>query len=241
MPELRIGCSGFHYQDWKGSFYPSDLAPKKWFEYYYQVFNTVELNVTFYRLPYSRTFENWYNKTPPEFAFSIKGSRFVTHIKRLLDPALPLESFFNSALQLKEKLKVVLWQFPPGFTVNRERLSNFLGLLYQYPNRNALEFRHKSWITDDVVALCKNFNVGLCMADWPKYIDELPVTADFVYIRRHGKEGSYATSYSIDELRNDARRISNYLNAGKDVFIYFNNDYYGYAPKNARQLEELLK
>lgn len=241
MPELRIGCSGFHYQDWKGSFYPPDLTPRKWFEYYYQVFNTVELNVTFYRLPHSRTFEKWYNKTPPEFAFSIKGSRFITHIKRLLEPASPLELFFNSALQLKEKLKVVLWQFPPGFTFNRERLSNFLELLNHYPNRNALEFRHESWITEDVVTLCKNFNVSLCMADWPEFINELPVTADFVYIRRHGKEGSYATSYSMDELKKDARWISNYLNAGKDVFIYFNNDYHGYAPKNAMQLGELLK
>lgn len=241
MPELRIGCSGFNYPHWEGDFYPFDLPQKEWLQYYSKVFNTVELNVTFYRLPLSRTFEKWYRETPSHFVFSLKGSRFITHIKRLLEPAEPLELFFTRALNLKEKLKVVLWQFSPAFKINIDRLENFLRLLKKYPVRSTLEFRHESWITEEVVNLCKMHNVSLCMADWPGFIDDLAVTSDFVYIRRHGEGGSYATCYSKDALRKDAKRIRDYLEDGKDVFIYFNNDYNAYAPQNAQELMKMLE
>lgn len=241
MPELRIGCSGFNYSDWKEIFYPPDLPQRKWFEYYYKIFNTVELNVTFYRLPIAKTFDKWHNETPDDFVFSLKGSRFITHIKRLVEPKEPLELFFERALRLKEKLKVVLWQFSPGFKIDIERLQNFMKLLKKYPVKNTLEFRHESWITDEVVNLCKEYNVSLCMADWPEFIDDLPVTSDFVYIRRHGEGGSYATCYPKAELKKDAKRIKNYLKNEKDVFIYFNNDYHGYAPRNAKELIGMVK
>ncbi|MDA8214129.1 MAG: DUF72 domain-containing protein [Nitrospiraceae bacterium] len=241
MPEIRIGCSGFNYRHWRGNFYPEDLPQRKWFEYYCTVFNTVELNVTFYRLPLPKTFDKWHNETPDDFVFSLKGSRFITHIKRLVEPKEPLELFFERALRLKEKLKVVLWQFSPGFKIEIERLENFLKLLKKYPVRNTLEFRHESWITDDVIDLCKEDDVSLCMADWPEFVDDLPVTSDFVYIRRHGEGGSYATCYSKAELRRDAKRIKSYLKDKKDIFIYFNNDYHGYAPKNAKELREMVK
>jgi uncharacterized protein YecE (DUF72 family) len=241
MPEIRIGCSGFNYWDWKENFYPPDLPRRKWFEYYCTVFNTVELNVTFYRLPLAKTFDKWYKETPDDFAFSLKGSRFITHIKRLIDPEQPLELFFERALRLKEKLKVVLWQFSPGFKVDIERLQNFLKLLKKYRVRNTFEFRHESWMTDEVINLCKEHGVSLCMADWPEFIDDLPVTSDFVYIRRHGEGGSYATCYSMAELKLDAKRIKNYLKDKKDIFIYFNNDYHGYAPRNASELMEMVK
>lgn len=241
MPELKIGCSGFHYWGWKGNFYPPDLPQKKWLDFYCKIFNTVELNVTFYRLPLASTFSKWHNETPSDFVFSIKGSRFITHIKRLLDPQEPLEIFFERALNLKEKLRVVLWQFSPSFKINIERLKFFLKLLKKYPVKNTLEFRHESWITEEVIDLCRKHNISLCTADWPEFIDELPVTSDFVYIRRHGKGGSYATCYSKAELKKDAKRIRNYLKNDKDVFIYFNNDAFGYAPKNAKELMEMLK
>ena len=241
MPELKIGCSGFNYGGWKGNFYPSDLPQKKWLDFYCKIFNTVELNVTFYRLPLASTFSKWHNETPSDFVFSIKGSRFITHIKRLLDPQVPLEIFFERALNLKEKLRVVLWQFSPSFKINIERLKFFLKLLKKYPVKNTLEFRHESWITEEVINLCRKHNISLCTADWPEFIDELPVTSDFVYIRRHGKGGSYATCYSKAELKKDAKKIKNYLKDNKDVFIYFNNDAYGYAPKNAKELMEMLK
>jgi uncharacterized protein YecE (DUF72 family) len=240
MPELRIGCSGFHYREWKGDFYPEDLPQKRWLAYYCTVFKTVELNVTFYRLPPVKTFEKWYAETPPDFVFSLKGSRFITHIKRLLDPEEPLDLFFERALRLNEKLKVVLWQLSPGFKVNLERLSRFLKLLGNYPVRNTLEFRNESWMTEKTVDLCKDSKVGLCMADWPAFLNDLPVTSDFVYIRRHGEGGNYATNYATTALKKDARRIKNYVKNGKDVFIYFNNDFRGYAPRNARELTEML-
>ena len=241
MPELKIGCSGFNYGGWKGNFYPPDLPQKKWLGFYCKIFNTVELNVTFYRLPLASTFSKWHNETPSDFVFSIKGSRFISHIKRLLDPQEPLEIFFERALNLKEKLRVVLWQFSPSFKINIERLKFFLKLLKKYPVKNTLEFRHESWITEEVIDLCRKHNISLCTADWPEFIDELPVTSDFVYTRRHGKGGSYATCYSKAELKKDAKKIKNYLKDNKDVFIYFNNDAYGYAPKNAKELMEMLK
>lgn len=241
MPELKIGCSGFNYGGWKGNFYPPDLPQKKWLDFYCKIFNTVELNVTFYRLPLASTFSKWHNETPSDFVFSIKGSRFITHIKRLSDPQEPLEIFSERALNLKEKLRVVLWQFSPSFKINIERLKFFLKLLKKYPVKNTLEFRHESWITEEVIDLCRKHNISLCTADWPEFIDELPVTSDFVYTRRHGKGGSYATCYSKAELKKDAKKIKNYLKDNKDVFIYFNNDAYGYAPKNAKELMEMLK
>ncbi len=240
MLGVRIGCSGFNYPHWKGIFYPQGLPQNKWFQYYCTVFSTVELNVTFYRLPLPATFDKWYQETPPDFEFSLKGSRFITHIKKLLDPAEPLSLFFKSALQLKEKLKVVLWQFPPQFKINAARLIGFMRLLRDYPVRNTLEFRHESWITEDVINICKEHAVSLCMADWPEFIDDLPVTSDFIYIRRHGEGGGYDTCYSKAALKKDAKRINSYLKEGRDVFLYFNNDALGYAPQNAQELMELL-
>lgn len=240
MADVRIGCSGFNYYGWKGNFYPVDLPQDKWLDYYAKTFNTVELNVTFYRLPLARIFDKWHKETPLDFVFSLKGSRFITHIKRLLEPEDPLNLFFQRASGLKEKLKVVLWQFSPGFKIELQRLRNFLELLKPYNIRNAFEFRNESWITKETFDLCKQYNVSLCMADWPEFIDDIAVTSDFVYIRRHGKGGSYATLYSRAELKRDAKRIRNYLKDGKDVFIYFNNDYHGYAPRNALELKEML-
>ena len=240
MPELRIGCSGFTYNDWAGAFYPEKLPRAKWFEHYCSLFSTVELNVTFYRLPRPSTFDTWYRESPPDFGFSLKGSRFITHVKKLVDPQESIARFFDGALRLKDKLKVVLWQFPPGFEINRDRLTIFLALLKNYTTRHTLEFRHESWIATPVIELCREQNVGLCMADWPAFADDLPVTSDFVYIRRHGKGGNYASCYSPGDLKKDASRIERYLRDRKDVFMYFNNDFRGYAPRNARELMAFL-
>ena len=240
MPEIRIGCSGFNYPDWKGRFYPEGLPQRRWLQHYCTVFSTVELNVTFYRRPLPSTFDKWHQETPDNFVFSLKGSRFITHVKRLIDPEAPLDRFFEGALRLKEKLSVVLWQFPPKFNLDRERLSRFLRLLRKYPVRHTLEFRNESWIVQDILDMCRDNGISLCMADWPEFIDDLPVTADFVYIRRHGEAGRYDSCYSKADLKRDAQRIRRYLGTGKDVFIYFNNDAFGYAPQNARELLEML-
>ena len=241
MPELAIGCSGFSYNHWRGNFYPDHLPQKHWFAHYCSVFATVELNVTFYRLPKPETFESWQRETPPAFVFAIKGSRFITHIKRLNEPEEAVERYFDAALKLEEKLKVVLWQLPPGFSRDLQRLARFLEVLAKYPVRHTVEFRNESWLTEDVFSLCRAHNTALCMADWPPFLTQLPDTADFVYIRRHGHTGDNTGRYSSEELAGDARRLEGYLGGGRDVFIYFNNDIGGYAPQNALELREMLK
>jgi len=240
MAKVLVGCSGFSYKDWKGTFYPAELPGRKWLSHYSEIFRTVELNVTFYRLPKTEIFAKWYGETPAEFSFALKGSRLITHLKRLKDVEGLLEEFFARAFALREKLAAVLWQFPSSFPIDTERLERFLALLDRYPVWNALEFRNNSWVREGVIRMCRNRGVALCMADWPPFLRDLPVTAGFVYLRRHGEEGNYASSYSREALLEDARRIKIYLNDGVDVFMYFNNDARGYAPNNAKELMGLL-
>lgn len=233
-PDLRIGCSGFNYPHWRGPFYPEHLSQRRWFSHYFSVFSCVELNVTFYRLLPARTFEKWHDETPENFVFAVKGSRYITHVKWLVDPEEPLRRFFDGALALREKLAAVLWQLPPHFSLNLERLDNFLRCCRNYPVRHVLEFRHESWATDEVVDLCRRHNAAMCLADAPGFLVHAPLTADFVYIRRHGLEGRYNSCYTREELAADARQIRSFLTGGRDVQIYFNNDYMGYAPKTPR-------
>jgi uncharacterized protein YecE (DUF72 family) len=241
MPKYRIGCSGFLYDSWKGIFYPEDLPHRWWLSFYMGKFNTVELNVTFYRLLKKEAFERWYKETPPDFVFCLKGSRFITHVKKLKDVELPLSTFFNATAPLLEKLHVILWQLPPNLKLNMKNLEDFIENLKQYPVRHAFEFRHKSWLTKKVFNLLSASNMAVCTADWPDFINEVPVTANFVYIRRHGEGGNYSTCYTTEQLKNDAKMIKEYLRQGKDVYYYFNNDALAYAPKNAIELKEILE
>ncbi len=241
MPRYRIGCSGFLYDSWRGVFYPEHLPHNKWLSFYMSKFNTVELNVTFYRLLKKEAFERWYKETPPDFTFSLKGSRFISHVKKLKDVDLPISTFFNATAPLMEKLEVVLWQLPPNLKLNMRNLEDFVDNLKQYPVRHVFEFRHKSWLAKKVFNLLSAANIGICMADWPEFINDLPVTADFVYIRRHGEGGSYATNYSTEQLKKDAKKIKDYLKLGKDVYFYFNNDAFAYAPRNALELIEIVE
>jgi uncharacterized protein YecE (DUF72 family) len=241
MPKCRIGCSGFLYESWRGTFYPEDLPPKGWLSFYIEHFNTVELNVTFYRLLKKEAFERWFTETPQNFCFSLKGSRLITHIKKFKDVELPLLTFFNTTSPLLEKFEVVLWQLPPNFRANLKVLSDFIQMIHPYHVRHVFEFRHKSWINKKVFKLLEDSNMAICMADWPEFNNELPLTADFVYIRRHGEIGNYTKHYTSEQLKRDAKRIKDYLKQDKDVYIYFNNDNLGYAPKNAHELSDILK
>src|SRR5690242_6110398 len=183
MAELFIGCSGFSYRHWRGTFYPEDLPQKEWFTYYRSVFSTVELNVSFYRTPKPETYRHWYEETSPDFSFAVKGSRFITHIKRLQEPEVHLERFFTPALELAEKLKVVLWQFSPAFKCDIPRLEASLAELKHYKVRSTIEFRNESWIIPEVTELLKAHGISYCQADAPPFLYEPPVSADFVYIR----------------------------------------------------------
>lgn len=241
MPHLYIGCSGYSYQHWRGVFYPDHIPQKQWFAHYRSIFSTVELNVTFYRLPKVETFQHWYADTASDFSFAVKGSRFITHRKRLAGVEEALDRFFEGAMELREKLQVVLWQLPPSFRVSLERLEPFLSLIDRYPVRHTFEFRHESWLCPEVIELCQKHKAALCMADAPAFLASPPVTSDFIYIRRHGYGGSYTGNYSNEELQRDAERIRGYLARGLDVFVYFNNDIGGYAPRNASELAGMLE
>lgn len=241
MAHSAIGCSGFNYKHWRGVFYPEKLPQKKWLDYYCGTFSTVELNVTFYRLPKPETFENWYNQTPPFFTFALKGSRFITHIKKLAEPEEAVQRYFDAALHLREKLKVVLWQFSPGFALNLERLRHFLRLISAYPVRHTFEFRHESWLAPEIIDLCREHGASICIADAPPFLFETPVTADFVYVRRHGHDMRHTGCYSKEELERDAGMLRGYLKQGRDVYIYFNNDVGGHAPRNAEELMKMME
>jgi len=240
VARVRIGCSGFAYPSWRGRFYPEGLPAARWLEHYACIFPTVELNVTFYRLPRPETFEAWRRRTPPGFGFAVKGSRLVTHVRRMEGVEEPVALFFERVLRLEEKLFVVLWQFPPGFGRDAGRLARFADAIARYPVRHALEFRDASWLAGDVAALCRERNIALCSADWPDFLDAAAPTADFVYVRRHGEKGDHAHCYTAAALRRDAARIEAWAREGRDVFVYFNNDALGHAPANAAQLADMV-
>ncbi len=242
--EVFIGTSGYSYPHWSdGIFYPEGLSQQRWLEYYAEKFNTVELNVTFYRLPKESVFKNWYSRTPEDFSFVVKGSRFITHIKRLKQCEEPLKLFFGRVKFLKEKLSCILWQLPPKFKVDEDRLSDFVKLLkVKKGYRHAFEFRHDSWYRDAVFKILKKDNIAVCIADWPEFSKDGPAVAGFVYLRRHGVGAHlYGGCYSDRDLRNDESRIRSWLEDGRDVYIYFNNDAHGHAPKNALSLRSMLK
>ena len=247
MAEVHIGTSGYSYDDWAGRFYPKSLPPTEWLRFYATKFDTVELNVTFYRTPNNKTFEGWYRKTPDNFHFVIKGSRFITHIRRLQDPAEPLRIFFEAASPLQDKLKVVLWQLPPKFPADPLRLSRFLDTVSHVTNafvrakqlspvRQAFEFRDRSWLTDEVYELLRSRSAALVFADHPFEITE-PRTTDFLYIRRHGPGGRYHASYSREDLTQDAELIRRHNTL---TYEFFNNDVRAVGALNALDLKAIL-
>lgn len=244
MSSVFIGTSGWSYEHWKGVFYPENLSKSKWLEYYTKHFDTVELNSSFYHLPKRVTFENWRKRVGKNFVFSIKGSRFITHVKKLKDCREPVVRFFKAAegflgLHPRSEKNVVLWQLPPGLKVNTERLREFIGLL---PNgwRYAFEFRHSTWLTVKIFDLLRKYNAAVVFQDFEHWPKTGKATADFCYLRLHGRKELYASCYTQEELENWAKKIKNWHKNGLDVYCYFNNDMRGYAVKNARELIELI-
>jgi len=238
-PKYFIGTSGWVYPHWRDVFYPPKLAQPKWLEFYTQHFSTVELNNSFYRLPSEKTFSNWRDTSPEGFIYAVKVSRFITHIKRLKDVEEPVETFLSRAHHLEEKLGPLLYQLPPNMHRNDERLEAFLSLLPQGLH-HVVEFRHESWLDEEVFAILRKYNVGFCIFDMPGLACPLVATAEFSYVRFHGSSGLYFSCYSDEELEDWAQKISA---LGKDletVYIYFNNDAQGFAIRNAQTLAEKL-
>jgi len=240
---LLVGTSGYAYPHWRGPFYPADLPRGEWLRFYATRFPTVELNNPFYRLPEPRAFRAWQAAVPPGFVFAVKASRFLTHVKRLSEPDAPLRRFLSRARHLGDRLGPVLFQLSGTFHLDLARLDGFLRALARQrlvPGlRAVLEVRHASWLDRAATERLCAAGVALGLADWPELPVAGPLTADFVYLRRHGTAGRYAGSYGREALRDDARRIRGWLRDGRDVFAYFNNDAEAHAARDARRLVEL--
>ena len=236
---VRVGCSGWQYRHWRGNFYPADRPQTRWFEYYASVFDTVEINNSFYRLPTAETFASWAARAPERFLFAVKASRFLTHMKKLKDPEEPVERFFSRARALGRHLGPVLYQLPPGWKLDLARLEYFLQVL---PSgvRHVVEFREPSWYTDDVFALLERHRVALCLHDMPKSSTGRLRIGPFVYVRFHGASGRYDGSYPDERLARWADWLDEQRTSGVDVYAYFNNDVGGHAPRNALTLRTFL-
>jgi uncharacterized protein YecE (DUF72 family) len=235
----RVGCSGWQYKHWRGDFYPADLPQARWFEHYASVFDTVEINNTFYRLPERATFAAWARRAPPGFEFAVKASRFLTHMKKLKDPEEPIDRLFSRMRALGTHLGPVLYQLPPGWKVDRERFAHFLEALPRRA-RHVVEFRDPSWYDPSVLALMQRHGVALCLHDMPGSATERQAAGPFVYVRFHGASSRYGGGYPDEDLRRWARWLNARRDQGDDVYVYFNNDVGGHAPRDARTLRRLL-
>lgn len=240
MSEIRIGCSGWNYKHWRERIYPKGLPPKKWLDHYATLFDTVEVNSTFYRLPRESAVANWVAQTPPDFVFAIKMSRYVTHVKRLREAAPSTAIFYEriAPMAASPKMGPVLWQFPENFHRDDERLAAALDALPT--GRHCFEFRHASWFVDDVYALLGAKNAALVIGDHPERpFQPHELTADWTFVRFHyGKRGREG-NYSDRELDEWAERIRLWRKK-TDVYAYFNNDWHGYAVDNGQGLKERL-
>lgn len=270
---IVVGTSGYSYPDWKTIFYPPQLRPVEWLGYYAGQFSSVELNITFYKTPASPVFRHWRERTPRDFRFFLKGSRFATHRKRLRNCHEILEIQFERAAELKDKLAGFLWQLPPRFTADPQLLENFTGQLHQMQTvfgqlRQVFEFRDPSWYTPEIYEILAKQNIALAEPDWPyeirmsnvedgmsergitrtdlhkavlagRPIVEVPQTADFRYLRRYGPAARSASPYSPDQMVDLAQKLLT-DRASQNTFVYFTNDFHGYALENTRQLISAL-
>jgi uncharacterized protein YecE (DUF72 family) len=285
--DVRIGISGWTYAPWRQTFFPAGLSQKRELSYAAQHVRTIEINGTFYSMQRPSSYQRWYEQTPEDFLFAVKGPRFITHLKRLKEVVAPTANFFASGvLRLNEKLGPILWQLPPSTRFDPERLTEFFNLLPRSthearvlgrhhdhrlkarawlrtsanrPIRHALEVRHPSFITDAFLALLRKHDIALVVADtagkWPLIRE---VTADFVYVRLHGDKELYASGYDSETLRQWASRIRAWSRgadaadatsvgspvrktaAGRDVYVYFDNDVKTHAPFDAMNLAHML-
>lgn len=231
---LFVGTSGYQYNHWKGVFYPEGVKKKDWLDHYVQHFATVEINNTFYNLPKVESFDAWRAHAPEGFCYALKFSRYGSHIKRLKDPEQPISMFLKRAERLGPVLGPILVQLPPNWGVNADRLRSFLEAAPR-SHRWAVEVRDPSWLCDPIYDLLQQHDAALVVHD---SIEDHPreITADWVYMRFHGTGSDYGGGYSAHFLSTEARRIHDDLEAGRDVYVYFNNDAHGHAVHDAQAL-----
>lgn len=237
-----IGTSGWSYPHWRDGFY-AGVPRRRWLAHCAERFSAIEVNATFYGSQRLTTFERWRNETPPDFRFAIKGNRYITHNRKLIEPEGAILRERERALGLGDKLAAVLWLLPPTWSCNLPRLRDFataLTRLWPEP-RHVMEFRHPSWFNDEVAETLAGQRIALCLsdaADWPLW-DR--VTTDLIYIRLHGHQQTYVSAYDDAALRHWSERCRDWLSSGHNVHVYFNNDAAGAAPDDAQRLIALLR
>ncbi|MGH2833336.1 MAG: DUF72 domain-containing protein [Solirubrobacteraceae bacterium] len=240
MKPVRIGCSGWNYRDWRARFYPIGVPASRWLECYAQRFDTVEVNATFYRLASSTAVEHWLEQTPADFCFTVKASRYLTHVKRLREVAQGIERFYEPLAPLRDagRLGATLWQLPQTFHRDDDALAGLLEQLSQ--GRHALELRHQSWFVEDVFELLRNHDVALVLGEHPQRpFQTHQATASWRYIRFHYGSRGRCGNYSATEIEQWAQRLHRWR-ATHELFVYFNNDWEGFAPNNALLLGKRL-
>jgi len=244
----RVGCSGWHYASWAGRYYDPSLPKSRWLETYARDFDTVELNNSFYRLPAAAQFSRWREAVPPDFLFAVKASRYLTHLKRLRDPEAPLDLLLSRASELGPTLGPILYQLPPRWVPEDERLRTFLDALPRDVRKgrsrvvlkHAVEFRDERGYQNAVVAMLRARKVALCVHDMRGSESPCVNTSDLVYVRFHGYGVKYGGSYPTAQLKSWAAWMQALLADGIDVFAYFNNDVDGHAVRDARRLKSFL-
>ena len=240
MKPVRIGCSGWNYPHWRERVYPKGLPARRWLAHYAELFDTVEVNNTFYRLPKRDSVAGWVEESPPDFLFAVKASRFLTHMKRLTDMGQGVGRFYEriEPLLRSPKMGPVLWQLPENFHRDDKRLGSALARLPA--GRHCFEFRHASWFVDEVYGLLREHDVALVIGDHPRRpFQTHELTADWTFVRFHHGSRGRGGNYSERELEEWAARIAGWRER-VEVFAYFNNDWMGYAVKNGLRLKELL-
>lgn len=236
---VHIGTSGWHYRHWVGPFYPTGSRPGDYLVHYEQHFTAAEINGSFYRMPSAKTLVSWRDATPPAFRFAVKAHRFITHMKKLSLPISLYDWFLQDIALLEPKLGPVLFQLPPAWKANPDRLAAFLAALpsrYRY----AIELRNQTWMTEPIFDLLRSHRVAFCIHDIGGYQSPFQVTADFVYVRLHGPGAKYQGCYDDVALGTWARRIDTWRREGLEVWCFFDNDQNGYAAKNALCLRRMM-
>jgi uncharacterized protein YecE (DUF72 family) len=239
MKRWWIGCSGFYYKHWRDKFYPKGLPQRKWFEFYCESFNTVELNVTFYRYPKPEALRGWYARSPGDFRFTVKAPRLITHYKKFHNAVREARDFYDLAADgLAEKLGCVLFQLPPNLTYSESNLENIISTL-DPAFTNVVEFRHGSWWIEKVYHALKDNKATFCGISYPSLPDEVIRSVPVIYYRFHGVPDLYASGYDIKKMKEIADGIHAFRGV-TDVYSYFNNDIHAEAIRNARELSQLV-
>lgn len=239
MSSTYIGTSGWQHDNWTGV-YPDDLTQSDWLAHYARTFTTVEVNNTFYQRPDAETLRTWRRQTPEDFTFAIKANQYITHFKKLKDPAEPVQNLYRSLEPLGDALGPILFQCPPNWHQNLDRLRQFLDTLSD-EYRHVFEFRDPTWLNDGTADALAAHEAAFCIYDFGDRSTLRTVTADWVYVRLHGAGEAYRGRYSDEALDEWARQVREWTEEGRDVYVYFNNTAgQGHAPHDAQRLRKRL-